>query len=152
MSLLIKIFQHLRREYTETSLTDVPWSILEFMNLYSRVDGSFNNISHISTNVALRIPHLTHLNLSYNSLVEIPPSIALLFHLEELLLRENKLIRLPDEICLLPKIHMLDVSFNQLQSLPREIGNLPCLTRLNVSHNLLTGVPLSLGTAVKNKV
>ena len=119
------------------------------MNLYEKVDGSFNNISHISTNVALRIPHLTHLNLSYNSLTEIPPSIALLFHLEELLLRENKLIKLPEEMCLLPKLCMVDLSYNELQSLPRSLGNLHSLERLNVSHNSLTAIPVSLGLCQK---
>ncbi len=123
----------------------MPWSILENVNLYQHVNGSFNNISHLSTNLALRIPHLTHLNFSYNSLTEIPSSIALLFHLKELLLRENRLICLPEEMCLLPKLEMLDVSFNQLQSLPKGIGKLQRLSKLNVSHNYLSSIPSSLG-------
>jgi len=131
--------------YSEASLTDLPWSILETTNLQTRVDGSFNNISHISSNIALRIPHLTHVNLSYNTLTEIPNSIALLFHLEELLLRDNKLTSLPEEMCLLPKLQMVDVSFNSLHSLPRGIGKLKNLARLNVSHNYLTHIPHSLG-------
>ncbi len=139
------LIQHIQREYTEASLSDVPWSVLENVNLYQHLDGSFNNISHLSTNLALRIPHLTHLNFSYNSLIEIPSSIALLFHLEELLLRENLLVSLPEELCLLPKLQMLDVSFNQLENLPKGIGKLPMLTKLNVSHNFLTSIPKSLG-------
>lgn len=128
------------------SLTDVPWSILaENVNLFQHVDGSFNNISHLSSNLPLRIPHLTHLNLSYNSLIEIPPSIALLFHLEILLLRENRLVFLPEELCLLPKLQMLDVSHNLLEGLPKSIGKLQKLQRLNVSHNFITVIPHSLG-------
>ena len=123
----------------------MPWSILDSVNLYQHVNGSFNNISHLSTNLALRIPHLTHLNLNYNSLTEIPSSIALLFHLKELLLRENQLVCLPEEMCLLPKLEMLDVSFNQLQNLPKGMGKLQRLSKLNVSHNYLSSIPSSLG-------
>ena len=113
--------------------------------MFQELDGSFNNISHLSTNLALRIPHITHLNFSYNSITEIPSSIALLFHLKELLLRENKLVCLPEELCLLKKLQMLDVSHNQLQTLPKEIGKLLKLTKLNVSHNYLTVLPHCLG-------
>lgn len=115
------------------------------MNLYRQVNGSFNNISSLSTNLPLRIPHLTHVNLSYNSLAELPSSIALLFHLKELLLRGNRLVFLPEEVCLLPELEMLDVSYNQLQSLPKGIGKLQKLTKLNVSHNFLRSIPCSLG-------
>lgn len=138
--------KHIQKEYTEASLTDVPWSILaENINLFEHVNGSFNNISTLSSNLALRIPHLTHLNFSYNSLTELPASIALLFHLNELLLRENRLVCLPEELCLLPKLELLDVSHNQLESLPKGIGKLAKLAKLNVSHNLLTAIPHSLG-------
>ena len=123
----------------------MPWSILEDVNLYQHVDASFNNISYISPNLPLRIPHLTHLNFSYNSLTHIPSSIALLFHLEELLLRENKLTSLPEELCLLSKLKMLDVSFNLIQTLPKGMGKLGSLTKLNVSHNSLGSIPRSLG-------
>ena len=142
---LVFVFQHIQREYNEASLNDVPWSVLENINLYQHLDVSFNNISNLSTNLPLRIPHLTHLNFSYNSLTEIPPSIALLFHLEEFLVRENQLVSLPEELCLLPKLQMLDVSFNQLQNLPKGIGKLPMLAKLNVSHNFLTSIPNTLG-------
>lgn len=127
------------------SLNDLPWSILESVNLYHHVDGSFNNISSLSTNLPLRIPHLTHVNLSYNSLTELPPSIALLFHLKELLLRGNRLDFLPEEMCLLPELEMLDVSYNQLRNLPKGIGKLQKLSKLNVSHNCLSSIPCSLG-------
>lgn len=106
---------------------------------------SFNSISSLSSNLALRVPHLRHVNLSYNSLTSIPPSIALLFHLEVCLLRENKLTCLPEEICLLPRLVILDVSYNQLKVLPKGIGKLKSLTRLNISHNLLTSIPNTLG-------
>lgn len=137
-------FQHVHGEYAEECLTDLPWSILELTNLQNLLDGSFNNIRCINSNVALKIPHLMHVNLSYNSLTEVPRSIALLFHLEELLLRENKLTHLPEELCLLSKLKMLDVSYNQLSCLPKSMGKLEKLERLNVSHNSLTSIPHSL--------
>ncbi|XP_057368841.1 uncharacterized protein LOC130689916 [Daphnia carinata] len=140
-----QFLKHIQQEYTEACLNDLPWSILENVNLYRQVNGSFNNISSLSTNLPLRIPHLTHVNLSYNSLAELPSSIALLFHLKELLLRGNRLVFLPEEMCLLPELEMLDVSYNQLRSLPKGIGKLQKLTKLNVSHNFLSSIPCSLG-------
>ena len=146
------LFQHVRGEYTDASLTDLPWSILDLVNLYSRVDGSFNAIKSFSNNLPLRIPHLTHLNLSYNNLTEIPSTICLLLHLQEVLLRDNKLSQLPDEIVLLRKLELLDVSHNLLQSLPKDIGKMGNLKKLNVSYNLLNAIPSSLGYSPKLKL
>lgn len=95
--------------------------------------------------MALRIPHLVHLNLSYNSVVSIPQNIALLFHLEELLLRGNKLTNIPDEVCLLENLKLLDLSHNKLQNLPKDMGKLKNLSRLNIANNALLRIPHSLG-------
>lgn len=119
---------------------------MEQISLYKRIDASYNNINQISANLALRIPHLVYLNLSYNSVTSIPRNIALLFHLEELLLRGNKLLSIPDEICLLENLKMLDLSYNKLQQLPKDMGKLKNLSRLNISYNALTKIPLSLGS------
>lgn len=100
----------------------------------------------------LRIPHLTHLNLSYNNLSEIPSTICLLLHLQELLLRDNKLSQLPDEIVLLKKLELLDVSHNFLQTLPKDMGKMVGLKKLNVSYNILGTIPSSLGYSPKLKV
>ena len=106
-------------------------------------------MAKVSPNLALQIPHLTHLNLSYNVLMEVPQSIGLLFHLEELLLRGNKIAHIPDEICVLSNLQMLDLSHNNLSSLPQDMGRLRNLVRLNVSHNMLTAIPYSLGSNFK---
>ena len=143
---VILFFQHVQGELAEESLTEIPISILETVNFYTTVDLSYNSISKIAPNLALQMPHLTHLNFSHNSLKEIPQSIALLFHLEELLLRGNKITHLPNEIGLLYNLQMLDVSHNLLSKLPDELGNLQNLLRLNVSHNALKALPLSLGS------
>ena len=144
--------QHIQGEYTEASLTDFPWAVLDYVSLYTKVDGSFNAINQLSTNLPLRIPHLTHLNLSYNNLTGIPPTIGLLVHLEEFLLRGNKISQLPDEIILIRNLQILDVSHNVLKALPKDIGKLPNLTRLNVSNNFLSVIPSSLGYSPKLKV
>ncbi len=144
--------QHIQGEYTDASLTDLPWAILDYVNLYTKVDGSFNAIKQISNNIALRIPHLTHLNLSYNNLMSIPPTIGLLLHLEEFLVRDNNLSYLPDEIVLLRNLRFLDVSRNLLQVLPKDIGKMPSLSKLNVSYNQLNTIPISLGYSLTLKM
>ena len=146
-SRLCFIFQHVQGELAEESLTEIPLSILESVNFYTTVDLSFNSIGSISSNLALQMPHITHLNISYNLLKELPSTIALLFHLEELLLRGNKITHLPHEICYMDNLQMLDVSHNLLCTLPDQLGNLQSLVRLNVSHNALTSIPLSLGSS-----
>jgi hypothetical protein len=83
----------------------------------------------------------TQLNLSSNSLTEIPAEVFDLTWLETLDLRFNQLTSVPDAIGCLTNLSKLDLSRNQLTSVPDAIARLSNLSDLNLSLNQLTSVP-----------
>jgi small GTP-binding protein len=88
---------------------------------------------------------LTKLNLSKQSLDELPPELFELTRLTELDISDNNLTKLPPEIGDLSNIEVLDISRNKIKELPPEIGNLELLVRLDASNNELTGLPTHIG-------
>lgn len=142
----LKPLQHMQREYSEACLWDLPWSVRDSVAVYERFDASFNCLSDVPPELPLRLPHLSHLNLSCNQVEELPESLGLLFHLEVLLLSHNRLQALPASLTQLDKLEKLDISHNQLQELPADLGTMPALAKLNVCHNkTLRTLPSSLG-------
>jgi hypothetical protein len=93
------------------------------------------------------LPHLVHLDLSYNRVSYLPESFGYLFHLQTLLINNNKLQELPDSFCFLTRLEKADLSHNQLSHLPKNIGHIKNLKSLNVSYNELETLPASLGEA-----
>jgi internalin A len=84
------------------------------------------------------------LNLSDESLAELPESIGQLTQLRRLTLRLPQLTTLPDSISRLHQLQTLDVSENQWTRLPEGIEHLTSLQRLNLSRNQLTTLPESI--------
>lgn len=93
----------------------------------------------------MRLPHLNYLDLSHNSLQELPNSFGFLFHLETLNLKFNQIKILPPSFCHLIKLTKLDLSHNCLKTIPIEIIQLESLSKLNISYNKLKSLPVSLG-------
>lgn len=92
---------------------------------------------------------LTCLNLSDNSLHELPPEIGCLRGLQVLSLQQNKLSSLPETIGSLTELAFFDISQNQFSSLPDYIQNLVQLQELHMSHNKLTHLPDSIHSLPK---
>jgi Leucine-rich repeat (LRR) protein len=79
---------------------------------------------------------LVHLNLSNNSLTEVPAELSLLQQLKELDLAFNLITELPASLATLDCLQHFDASHNQLQWIPWEIANgLADLRRLYLSNN-----------------
>ena len=87
----------------------------------------------------------TKLNLSKQSVDELPPELFELTSLTELDISDNNLRRLPPEIGDIANIEVLDISRNKITELPPEIGNLKRLVKLDVSNNELTSIPEDIG-------
>jgi internalin A len=87
---------------------------------------------------------LTELNLSSNSLTEIPTEVFELEWLEKLDLSRNQLTSVPESITRLTNLSELDLSDNQLTSVPESITRLTSLSELDLSDNQLTSVPESI--------
>lgn len=93
-------------------------------------------------NVASRI---TSLDLSHNSLTEIPKSIGFLSSLNELNVASNNITRVNEEgIAKLKHLRVLKMNGNSIASLPSSIGRCKNLEQLIASENQLFEVPASL--------
>lgn len=88
-----------------------------------------------------KLPHLTHLNLSFNTLTELPDEICQLTKLAELDLSDNRLADPFPMIRCLHTLTSLDLSGNQLHKLPPEIDKLTGLTHLDLRDNRLSEIP-----------
>ena len=86
---------------------------------------------------------LQHLDLHFNELGGLPPTIGKLTNLEILNLSSNfsDLTELPATISDLINLKELDLSNNQIHALPDTFGRLMNLAKLNVEHNPLTIPP-----------
>ena len=82
------------------------------------------------------------LNLSFNKLKTIPPSIGALVNLQNLYLNHNQLTKIPSEIGQLVNLQNLFLDYNEITEIPPSIGqlvNLRCIYIYN--NNQLTTIP-----------
>ncbi|CAG9535761.1 unnamed protein product [Cercopithifilaria johnstoni] len=93
---------------------------------------SFQEISHIFNNMALR-----RLILSHNRISSVPPNIADLVNLESLNLWNNQIEDLPTSISSLNKLRILNLGMNRLNILPRGFGSFQALEILDLTYNNL---------------
>ncbi|KAG5459513.1 MAG: hypothetical protein BJ554DRAFT_75, partial [Olpidium bornovanus] len=78
---------------------------------------------------------LTHLDVSHNNLLHLPPNIGDLSKVVELRLADNRLVSLPPSIRQLSRLQVLSVARNELKSLPAEVGALERLVDLDIAGN-----------------
>lgn len=74
---------------------------------------------------------LKRLDLSHNSLSEIPPSISILVGLKELWLQHNPLEVFPEGVCHLPKLELIDIAHTKIAELPTELAHLTKLYEMD---------------------
>lgn len=139
--------QHIKQEYSEACMLELPWSIRDAVSLYERMDVSFNCLTDVPVELPLRLPHLEYINMSHNQLRSLPESFGLLIHLHTIILNNNRLVSLPKSFLRLMKLQKLDVSHNTLRSLPDDLGKMESLSKLNIQSNKLKILPVSLGVS-----
>lgn len=89
------------------------------------------------------LPELKQLNLTYDELISIPPSIGTCFpNLEILILSGNNLSSLPESIVNLEKLEVLDLSKNKFINIPLSISGLKNLKELILYSNKIKHVCL----------
>nr|XP_032815903.1 p53-induced death domain-containing protein 1 [Petromyzon marinus]XP_032815904.1 p53-induced death domain-containing protein 1 [Petromyzon marinus] len=130
--------------------------------------GIAGSLVRLPDDIFSNLCHLTHLELSCNRLISLPPTLRGLTSLSILFLANNSLQELPDwlgqlrsltrlsvkdnHLCSVPPSSLeglsalcwLDLSNNRLETLPEELGSLHCLEDLDVSRNSLASLPASL--------
>ncbi len=121
---------------------EVPESIGQLSKLLS-LELSRNQLTSLINFSNLKF--LKTLNIHYNQLEELPPSIGKLISLERLNAENNQLKSLPETIGDLDFLQELRLSNNELTELPSSIGAYQFLTRLNLGNNQLQQLPESIG-------
>lgn len=139
------MLQHAQGEINYNCLTEFPWDLRESITMYETINASFNHITKIPEEIPLRIPHLTHLILSYNKMYSLPETFILFFHLRELSLDHNEVESVPKCLLKLLTLEKLDLSHNFIKEVPENIRELSSLVRLNLNSNRLKKLPPELG-------
>jgi len=92
------------------------------------------------------IEEWSRLDISYNGLRILSPSIAQFSQLTELYLNHNALSLLPVELfTVLLSLRRLDLSYNQIMWIPPDISNLLQLQVLSLVHNQIRELPVEMG-------
>ncbi|KAI4291729.1 CCR4-NOT transcription complex subunit 6 [Pancytospora philotis] len=85
------------------------------------------------------------LDMTFQGLKSLSPSLFLLNGIKELLLNNNELESIPRDICQLRSLERLNLAFNRIRSIPPELGRMVWLRELHLNDNSITTVPMELG-------
>ena len=99
-----------------------------------------NEFTSLPTEMGQYLKQCVKLDLQWNKLREIPPSLLELPSLNELNLSHNDLVNIPDVPEWSASLLVLDLSYNRLSSLPNS-AVAPALRNLNISNNRFRIVP-----------
>ncbi|XP_060688894.1 leucine-rich repeat-containing protein 63 isoform X2 [Hemiscyllium ocellatum] len=81
---------------------------------------------------------LKYLNLSFNTLQDIPAEIYRFSHLEVLNLRDNPIEEISSDIAKLANLKIFNISFCQISTLPAGLFHLANLQSLNIAYNKIS--------------
>ena len=99
----------------------------------------------------LKLPRLVKLDLSQNSIRELPKNFKPLKQLEEFSLARNLLTKLEEGILVLDTLKLLNLSKNKLKNLPDNMSNLLSLEDLDIGFNDISSLPHDFGKLNKLK-
>ncbi|KAL9322297.1 hypothetical protein ACSQ67_010350 [Phaseolus vulgaris] len=109
------------------------------------LDVSFNSIIEIPEEIG-SAASLVKLDCSNNRLTELPSSLGRCLELLDLKGSNNLLTSLPEDLANCSKLSKLDMEGNKLTVISENlISSWTMLTEFNASKNLLTGLPVSIG-------
>jgi len=119
-------------------LPPAEWGAKNTVLLPSFVDLSNQSLTEIPYKV-FEMDHLQTLYLHLNSIEKISDSITKLTNLQVLYLNQNKLSDFPVILCSLTSLCELHLGRNKITKLPPDIGKMGNLRELSLSYNLLSG-------------
>ncbi|KAJ7647401.1 leucine-rich protein [Roridomyces roridus] len=113
---------------TPTELSPLKWAFLKHLSLSDNSLTFFPSVPYLTS--------LTHLDLSSNLLVSVPPNISSLYNLVSLNLSDNMIDSVLAIYQHLGQVLYLNLSRNRLESLCG-LERLPALERVDLRHNLV---------------
>ena len=114
------------------------------MSSISLLDISFNSLEEVPPVVG-QLHQLQQLHLQHNQISSVMPSLGqVLGQLKVLSLQHNQLLELPAGICSCTSLEVLNIEGNKMQTFSEDIGQLANLKQLHASCNALEFLPASL--------
>lgn len=120
----------------------IPKSI-KYFNEITNVNLSHNTITEIPDELCM-LKNLVNLNIKYNKISTIPSSIKNLENLKKLDISHNEIEEIPEELYLMKSLEVLNIKFNMVRWISSSIKGLENLIKLNVSNNRIRGIPKEL--------
>jgi Leucine-rich repeat (LRR) protein len=103
-------------------LETIPENIISKLKSVTRLNISCNSLTKmIPNNCSVYFAFLTHLNLNFNMIEEIPADIGTLSNLQVFYAAHNKITTIHRNIKMLTKLIVLDLSYNFIEEIPEEI-------------------------------
>jgi hypothetical protein len=134
------------------SLTHLPNEVKKLNELNELIITKCPNIILDTLFLLLsKVTSLRELDLSENTLTEIPVSIGKLTQLTDLWFDENQLTEIPQGVKSLPNLDYLRLFSNNIKSLSLKSGDLPNLTHINLCYNSFETFPMELSKINKLK-
>lgn len=135
----------------ELTITNGLWKYIDKEKILNmpqllRLNLSNNTIRELPELVKFK--NLEHLNLEDNTLTALP-ELGELSELKFLNLNNNEFEEFPKEILHCNKIQNISLKFNYINQLPENIENLPELTYLNIESNLFKSNPTTTSNNLK---
>ncbi len=100
----------------------------------------------------LGFTNLNVLEVTYNSIRELPDGIQKLPYLQSLYLQQNQFSSFPESIMGIKNLQRLSLAGNQIQELPENLSSLHLLRELNLSGNRIRQLPASFFTTTSLEV
>ncbi|KAJ7218136.1 leucine-rich protein [Mycena pura] len=113
-----------------TELSSLKWAFLKYLSL------SDNGLTFFPSTCVPHLTSVTHLDLSSNLLVSVPPNLATLYNLVSLNLSDNMIDSVLGIYQNLGQVLYVNLSHNRLESLCG-LERLPALERIDLRNNLV---------------
>ena len=121
-------------------LIELEISWLRKINWVKTLKLGRNEFDSLPSEMGNYLKQCVKLDLQWNKLREVPPSLLELPSICELNLSHNDLVNIPDVPEWSPSLVVLDLSYNRLSSLPNS-AVAPTIRNLNISNNRFRNVP-----------
>ncbi len=130
-------------ELSRNKLTTWPECVLSMATSLRVLDLSDNSLTQIPESIGL-LKQLRVIDVARTRIKALPDSICELSNLEELRINGNRITALPESIGLLKQLRVINMVSNCIERLPDSIGELSNLKELRCTANRLTTLPSSL--------
>lgn len=127
-------------QLSKSTLREFPNDLLKIAKVLRTLDLSENSISQLPASIG-NFENLKYFSMNQNKLGSLPPLFGKLQKLETLSLNKNLLTSLPQSFDQLRHLRTLSLSCNRFTQIPDMLGNLKNLEVLDLSHNKITVVP-----------